>query len=403
MDENLSNQVESLEEKKAKLNDEMAELVEVEQMTNEQIERFDQLQKQFEAVDAQIQRIGKVAENKRSADAPVTRAVKPAPGAPAVIGRRGDNERNAIYAWVRRGDRGGVSHMLVDEGSIELRASNDTDMNITTAADGGNAVPTGHYGQIIARRDEGMLATRLPLQRFQGEGTTVNVPVDAEDDGEFVVTSEASSFDRDAPALGQVAMTLAMYTKKIELSYQLIDDEGSNLIPWLGNFVGRGMAKTHNNLLVTALAAGGTAALTFDSASTIGASEIPELVYKLPDGYEDDCAWLMARTTEGTIRGLVGDNWQFVPTAQGDYRNRSELWGYPVLNSGKVAAIAASAKSVYFGNWNFVGLRESPSMTMVRDPFTMAGTGQVRLLYHFRCVYKVLQAEAILYGTHPTA
>ena len=403
MDEVTSNQVQSLEEKKAAINEQMAELVEVDQMSNEQIERFDQLQKQFEAVEAQIKRVDTVAANKRAADAPITRAVKPSPGAPAVVGRRGDNERNALFAWVRRGDRGGVSHMLVDEGSIELRASNDTDMNITTAADGGYAVPTGHYGQIIARRDEAMLANRLPLQRFQGEGTTVNVPVDAEDDGEFVATSEAGTFDRDAPALTQVAMTLAMYTKKLELSYQLIDDEGSNLIPWLGNFVGRGMAKTHNNLLVTAVAAGGTAALTFDSATTIGASEVPELVYKLPDGYEDDCAWLMARTTEGTLRGLVGDNWQFVPMPMGDYGNRSELWGYPVLNSGKVAAVAASAKSVFFGNWNFVGLRESPTMTMVRDPFTLAGSGQLRLLYHFRCVYKVLQAEAILYGTHPTA
>lgn len=403
MDEVTSNQVQSLEEKKAAINEQMAELVEVDQMSNEQIERFDQLQKQFEAVEAQIKRVDTVAANKRAADAPITRAVKPSPGAPAVVGRRGDNERNALFAWVRRGDRGGVSHMLVDEGSIELRASNDTDMNITTAADGGYAVPTGHYGQIIARRDEAMLANRLPLQRFQGEGTTVNVPVDAEDDGEFVATSEAGTFDRDAPTLTQVAMTLAMYTKKLELSYQLIDDEGSNLIPWLGNFVGRGMAKTHNNLLVTAVAAGGTAALTFDSATTIGASEVPELVYKLPDGYEDDCAWLMARTTEGTLRGLVGDNWQFVPMPMGDYGNRSELWGYPVLNSGKVAAVAASAKSVFFGNWNFVGLRESPTMTMVRDPFTLAGSGQIRLLYHFRCVYKVLQAEAILYGTHPTA
>ncbi len=185
MDEVTSNQVQSLEEKKAAINEQMAELVEVDQMSNEQIERFDQLQKQFEAVEAQIKRVDTVAANKRAADAPITRAVKPSPGAPAVVGRRGDNERNALFAWVRRGDRGGVSHMLVDEGSIELRASNDTDMNITTAADGGYAVPTGHYGQIIARRDEAMLANRLPLQRFQGEGTTVNVPVDAEDDGEF--------------------------------------------------------------------------------------------------------------------------------------------------------------------------------------------------------------------------
>ncbi len=62
MDEVTSNQVQSLEEKKAAINEQMAELVEVDQMSNEQIERFDQLQKQFEAVEAQIKRLETVAE-----------------------------------------------------------------------------------------------------------------------------------------------------------------------------------------------------------------------------------------------------------------------------------------------------------------------------------------------------
>ena len=50
---------------------------------------------------------------------------------------------------------------------------------------------------------------------------------------------------------------------------------------------------------------------------------------------------------------------------------------------------------------NYVGMREGAGMTFLRDPYTTDGI--VYLKYGFRAVYKVLQAEAIQYATHPTA
>jgi HK97 family phage major capsid protein len=316
-------------------------------------------------------------------------------GAPSVnrIGR-GDTAERAFAHWLRTGDDGGLR---------ELRASNDTDMNIGTSADGGYAVPTGHYQGIIARRDEGMLATQLGVMDIPGTGTTVNVPVDAEADGEFVSTNEAAAYDRDAPALGQVQMTLVKYTKKVELSVELLEDEDSRLLDFLNNFVGRGLAKTHNSLLLTAALAGGTAALTLDAAAAVGATELPELVYTLAGEYAEGSAWVMKRASEGAIRGLSGDVFLYAPTPGGSDRGRPEIWGYPVYNSEYMPAIGAGNKSLIFGNWGFVGKREAPTMTVLRDPYTLAATGQIRFVYMFRAVYKVLQAEAIVYATHPTA
>src|SRR5512139_4085197 len=75
------------------------------------------------------------------------------PQAPAVLKiGLGDGEERAFAHWIKTGDDGGIR---------ELRASNDTTMNITTSADGGYAVPTGHYQGIIAKRDESMLAKIL--------------------------------------------------------------------------------------------------------------------------------------------------------------------------------------------------------------------------------------------------
>lgn len=317
--------------------------------------------------------------------------------------KRGDSEAKAFAYYVRNNDPGAWLS--------EKRASNNTGMNVTTQADGGYAVPTGHFNQIIARRDEAMLAPRLGVRMIAGVGTTVNVPIDDEADGEFITKAEmgddnsTNAFDRDAPALGTVAMTLVKYTKKIELTDELLQDEDSNLMAFIEDFVGRGMAKTHNSLLTTAALAGGTAALTLDSASTIGYAEVPELWYKLPDEYATDEAsvgWIMRRATEGVIRGLAGTtNFYYAPTPGGTVGMQPTLWGAPLYQSGYMPAIAASAKSIVLGNWYFMGRRDGPTISVLRDPYTV--DGKIILKYYFRTVYKVLQAEAIVYATHPTA
>lgn len=328
-------------------------------------------------------------------------------GAPAFHNRPTADTPEAIFLrHIRSGDLGALA---------ELRASNDTGMNITTAGDGGNLVPTGHYNGIIARRDEVMMRDRLGVMMIPGTGTTVNVPTDAEADGEFVATGEmgddnsTNAFDRDAPAIGTVAMTLAKYTKKIEITDELLYDEDSRLMAFLENWLGRGMGRTHNSLLLTELRANGTAGLTLDAAAAIGIAEIPELVGKLMPEYQDNARWIMHPTTWAYLQGLNSANtFAFAPwpasQTQGGANGAAGgpgLWGFPLHLSSYATAFAASAKSLIFGNFEFVGNRESPGITFLRDPYTV--DGKVILKYHFRTVYKVLQAEAIQYATHPSA
>lgn len=319
----------------------------------------------------------------------------------------GDNWTKSFTHYLRTGDGGGLGVPM--GGEVEIKASNNTDMNITTAADGGDLVPRGFFQQVIARRDESMLAgVRLPVRRIPGVGTTVDVPIDNEADGEFISTGEVVAFDRDAPAVSKKALTLVKYTKKIEISYELLDDNDVNLLAFLADFVGRGMAKTHNNLLLTEVAANGTSFKTFASATAIAFGEPEDIVGSndLAPYLEDEgaAAWVTRSSTFWDILSLTGNDRQYGNVAMNVAAGgtRWNLLGYPVYHSQKAAAVAASAKSVYFGNWRYVGWREAPGLTFLRDPYTLAGDGQVRLLYHFRTVYGVLQAEAIGYGTHPT-
>lgn len=373
------------------------------ELSDEERQMDDRLAAQVVQFDAEIAREERMRALERVAPAVATSK------APAFNKlERGDSFAGAFGHWIRTGDKGalnadGFGVDGYENGYTINAASNATDMNITTAADGGNLVPTGFYEQIIAKRDETMLAARLPIMRIPGVGTTVDVPYDNEADGEFVATTEANDFDLDSPAVAKKSLTLALYSKYTDVSYQLLDDTPVNLMGFLADFVGRGMAKTHNNLLLTEVAANGTSLKTFASATAIAFGEPEDIVGNNDlSAYLDDdnaVAWVMRSATHWDIKSIVGSDRQYA--VNGD-TNRT-LLGYPVYYSQKAAATAASAKDVYFGNWRYVGMREAPGLTFLRDPYTVAIKGQVRLLWHFRTVYGVLQAEAIGYGVHPSA
>lgn len=356
--------------------------------------RWDALQNDIQSLNNRIER-AKVA--------PVE-AQKPIEAPAFLKGQRGDNYNRAVLAYLRTGDKTDVRDLLTEteqgEG-IQIRASNNTDMNIGTAADGGDLVPTGFYNQVIAKRSESSLPEKLGVRKIPGKGTTVDVPYDNETDGEFVSTSEAGSYDQDAPAVAKRSMTLVAYTKYLTLSRQLLRDEDSNLQSFLTDWIARGMAKTLNNLLLTEVATTGTAYKTTatNSAIAVGELEATSLNDTVGDYLDDSpsVAWVMRPSTYAVIQSITSAVKAYGVTPGGNGIGGRELLGYPVMFSNKAAAIATTAKVAYFGNWNFVGWREGDGFILLRDPYSAASTGQVKIWMSFDCVFKQLQADAVGY------
>ena len=117
---------------------------------------------------------------------------------------------------------------------------------------------------------------------------------------------------------------------------------------------------------------------------------------------ESSVAWVMRNSSLWDIKKLRTANDRAYMVG-GDPLSERQLLGYPVFTSQKAAAVATGAKSVYFGNWNFVGQRTAPGLTVLRDQFSRAAYGQVVLHYYYRTDFAVLQPEAIGYGVHPTS
>lgn len=321
-------------------------------------------------------------------------------GAPAHL-KMGLGEKDELKAFTHFVKTGQENSVMAS-----MKASNDTDMNITTNVDGQYLVPTGFYQQVITRKDEMALAGKLGVTEIPGIGTTVDVPYDNEADGEFVHTTEAAEFDDDAPATGKKSLTFKKYSKIIRISHELLRDEDARLLSFLSNWVGRGMAKTHNDLLITEVETYGTSLKTFASATAVAVGELEEMMFQsdmvsyLEGGSP---AWVMSGPSYAKIASLTGNARSYVATPQGTGVQAPGILGYPVNFTNKADTIAASKKSVFFGDWSSVGVRNGAGLQMIRDPYTRARYGQIELVFLFDAVYGVLNAEAIGYGIHPSA
>ncbi len=172
------------------------------------------------------------------------------PGAATPISHRGDNWQKAVRAYIFEG-------ATTDLG----RGSSTKDYTAGAGAPGGSyAVPTGHYQQIIDQRSEVALYGRLGVMPIPGgPATTVNIPIQAESSQEFTLTAEGDDHTQSETALGSAQNTLLRYTRKVRVGFEMMHDEDSRFFEWLTRDIVRGMALTHNGLLLAEVAANGTA------------------------------------------------------------------------------------------------------------------------------------------------
>lgn len=387
-------------------------------MTEDEEKRYGEMREQVKGFDAQITR----AEELEQLGASTRSNPGAQPGAPAHNrGQRGDSEANAWRAYLRDGDRGGLSHLFQpseERGQrpqlvlavpsqretrmlLEERAVVDSTMNITTPADGGNLVPTTLVGQIALRKNELMLAERLGCQRVPGVGSTVEYPYESADPEDMATTSEQSdahdqNYQRGAYQTLKKPFTLVKKTRRIELTEEMLEDNGTDLMAFIADKIAREYGRTHNGMLVAEVEANGTAFKTFASNSAIAAGELESLVGNDTLGfYLEDATnvhWVMRSSTKWAIKSITGDSRLYAAMEDG-------LLGYDVFHSNKVDAIGAGGKSTLFGDWSQLGYRESPELRFIQDPYTVDGV--VVLKYSFRGVYGVLQAGGIGYGVHP--
>lgn len=315
-----------------------------------------------------------------------------------------------FFSWIRTGKGQIKKHTVVhDFGTYKAALQEGTD------GEGGYLVPADELGRIIAKRAETGLMDRLGVATFTTDRDVFNIPTEGTAMTKFTIVSEEGAITaaENEPTFGQNDVKIYNFKKLIKISEELLEDYNSGLEQYLSDALGRAWAITENYYLQLGggstapqgVFVGGTAGLTLDSASAIGAAEVPELLGKLKIAYRPGAVMLMNRTTGAYLRGIFGTSGFAFPVSPSIITAGGEDLGigYPVFLTEDAAAIGTGAKSMLFGNFALYGWVRNRSLRVRRLTELYAGNGQVGILANFRAGGEVLQAEAFQYATHPTA
>ncbi|MBF83437.1 MAG: phage major capsid protein [Acidobacteria bacterium] len=181
-------------------------------------------------------------------------------------------------------------------------------------------------------------------------------------DSTAAIISEAAGASESDPTFGAF-ITLSNYRLGFltQVSEQMIDSEGVDLIGFLAGQSGRalgrklnelatvGTGSSQNNGIVTASTLGKTGGTAL--AGVFVASDLIDLFYSVDYEYRNsDAGWMMRDATIGSVRKLTDDNGQFLFQPGLTAGTSDHLLGYPIWSNPDVVAEALSAKSVIFGD-----------------------------------------------------
>lgn len=337
--------------------------------------RFDALDKDLSALDRRIDALGKVqrlAAEESAARGQVVEVEerKAITGAGLSI----EAQKRAFNAWLRGTD---------DSLDPELRAYNRQRLaegraqSVGTTTAGGYLVNYEFGSGIEAARRAfgGMLSvsTVYPTQ----SGADLLLPTVDETGVSGSILSENSQISESAMTFGQLTVSSYMYTSGLVLvSNQLLQDSEFPLDQFIANALGERLGRAQNAHwttgtgssqpygVIVGAATGKTGAA--GQTTTVLYADIVDLVYSVDVAYRQNARFMMRDATVAIIRKLLDSQnrpiWE--PSVQAGQPDT--ILGYPIVVNNDVAAAAASAKSIAFGDFSRYVIRDVSGIQLVR-------------------------------------
>ena len=217
---------------------------------------------------------------------------------------------------------------------------------------------------------------------------------------------EGGAFPESDDTFGQVTIGAYKLGTTIKVSEELLNDSVFDLENYIARefarrigtkeeeafFTGDGSGKP---LGVLADKGGAEIGVTAASASAITSDELLDLYYSLFSPYRKKAVWVVNDSTVKAIRKLKDNNGQYL-WQPGLIANAPDtILGRPVKTSAFMPSIAAGAKSIIFGDFNYYWIADRQGRTFKRLNELYATTGQVGFLASQRVDGKLILPEAL--------
>jgi len=224
----------------------------------------------------------------------------------------------------------------------------------------GSPVPTSFYNQVIeqARLVGPMLETSTTLRTAGGEN--LQIPSQA-GWSTAAITGEGTAIAESDPTFNSfITLGAYKYSFLVQLSRELIEDSGVDILAFLATQTGNALGfKVNNDLTVGTgsaqpngiVTAAASAVTGTASGPTFTADNLIDLAYSLDGSARrlPGVGWMMNTASLGVVRKLKDNNGAYIfSPALADGNDR--VLSYPVYENPAMASNASATKSVIFGH-----------------------------------------------------
>ena len=364
------------------------------EVTNETPEaRADEIEREFDAMMADHDKMGARAERMEKADAAIRSAnavdVSKRPEfearqAPAVDAGEAVSYRQAFYSMIANGGIDGLD----SEARNVLRQSEVRTQTAGTTTAGGFTVPT----ELASFIDKAMAASgpmydsNLFTVLNTTGGNTFNIPTVDDTAVTAVAHTEGTQPTDDGGkdvTFGQKQLgAFAFDTEWVRWSYELANDSILNVEALLGELLGERLGRIANSKLTTGSGSSDVEGIVTNSGlgktaaatAAITADEIIDLIHSVDPAYRASAstAIMMNDSTLAAVRKLKDGNgnylWQMGNYQAGVPQN---LLGYNVVVNQAMDSLATAKKVMLFGDMSKYYVRKvgGPSLFVARERF----------------------------------
>ena len=351
--ENLYEERNNLWEQMKELND--REIKEERSLDASEKEQWDKMNERMSEIDSRVQELASVEEaNKKSEEIRAT-------------------FESSAPVIEKKADAPSDDDVLRSMAKGEVRSHNFEKRDLTKSADGG-LVPQGFYDQIIAKLDENAVVRQFATVVPTASGEDIKFPqITALSSASLV--AEAGAIGESDPTSASVTLGAFKYAYLVQVSSELLADEGVDIEGFLANDSGRalgngagtdfavGNGSSKPNGVMNASGTGVTCA----SATAITTNEVIDLYHSVTAPYRSNGAWIMNDATLKVIRQFKDTTGQYIWQPSLQQGNPDLLLGSPVATDPNIETIATAKKVMAFGDMSKYFIREAGGIQVDRS------------------------------------
>lgn len=350
-------------------------------MSQEEEQKWDKMMADVDSLRSTIEKMEKQAEVDSQLEARMEVKARAEHNASPMAPTQ-DQVSSAFRSWVLNGVEGlnGEQRAILKE----MRAQS------TSNTAGGYTIPQGFYNQLIdGMKAYGGVREAGATILTTASGNTLPIPTVDDTSNVGAILAENTAASAQDVTFGQKSLGAYKYTSKVVLvSYELMQDSAFNMEAFLAQKLAERIGRITNTHFTTGdgsskpygVVAGAALGKTGANGQTTSVTydDLVDLLHSVNRAYRNpNAAFMMADSTYKAVRKLKDSNGLPIWATNVANGAPDTLLGARIVINDDVAAMAASAKSILFGDFSNYYIRDVQGVELYRISDKYIESGQV--------------------------